>query len=512
MLKQEWLALWKDKKLMLSIAVMFIMPLLYSGMLLWAFWNPYGHLENLPVALVNNDEGYKFEGEQLQLGDELVENLRDNASFKFIETSSKEAEEMLAEQQAYIVIEIPAHFSQHATTLLDEQPQKLELKYKVDEASNFLSSKIGDSAINQIQTEVNEEVATTYAEQLFEVITTLSDGYGDAAQGADELTTGIDELKAGTTDLKGYLQQLASSTVTLSDGTKELASGISAATDGAAKLENGSAELASGTEQLAAGTEKLQQGALQVADGMTALNKGIQKASAGSSELVAGQRSLEQSMQQLASSSAQLADGTTAITANNSNLASSLAVLNTELSVALEQLPEEQRVVLQQAMTAVTASSTELAVKAEQVAQSAQAIATGTAQAQAGQQQLTTAAQSLEEGLQQLTTSGTQLAAGATKVATSTTSVSDAANKLHDGAQQITSNVAKLHDGLNDMNAGSNKLTAGTATLNEKSHELAIGSEAFKIDRNLYNAPWETLNKAREDYYESTADILLKDL
>lgn len=39
-----------------------------------------------------------------------------------------------------------------------------------------------------------------------------------------------------------------------------------------------------------------------------------------------------------------------------------------------------------------------------------------------------------------------------------------------------------------------------------------IGSEAFKIDRKLYNAPWETLKKAREDYYESTADILLKDL
>ena len=39
-----------------------------------------------------------------------------------------------------------------------------------------------------------------------------------------------------------------------------------------------------------------------------------------------------------------------------------------------------------------------------------------------------------------------------------------------------------------------------------------IGSEAFKIDRNLYNAHWETLKKAREDYYESTAAILLKDL
>ena len=38
------------------------------------------------------------------------------------------------------------------------------------------------------------------------------------------------------------------------------------------------------------------------------------------------------------------------------------------------------------------------------------------------------------------------------------------------------------------------------------------GSEAFKIDRDRYNAPWETLNLARKEYYESTGKILLKDL
>jgi len=38
------------------------------------------------------------------------------------------------------------------------------------------------------------------------------------------------------------------------------------------------------------------------------------------------------------------------------------------------------------------------------------------------------------------------------------------------------------------------------------------GSEAFKIDRSLYNAPWEALATAREDYYESTKKVLLKDL
>ena len=38
------------------------------------------------------------------------------------------------------------------------------------------------------------------------------------------------------------------------------------------------------------------------------------------------------------------------------------------------------------------------------------------------------------------------------------------------------------------------------------------GSEAFKIDRERYRAPWETLDRARKEYYESTGKVLLKDL
>lgn len=38
------------------------------------------------------------------------------------------------------------------------------------------------------------------------------------------------------------------------------------------------------------------------------------------------------------------------------------------------------------------------------------------------------------------------------------------------------------------------------------------GSEAFKIDRRRYSVAWEALTKAREEYYESTEKILLKDL
>ena len=38
------------------------------------------------------------------------------------------------------------------------------------------------------------------------------------------------------------------------------------------------------------------------------------------------------------------------------------------------------------------------------------------------------------------------------------------------------------------------------------------GSEAFKIDRERYNAAWMALDSARKEYYESTGKVLLKDL
>ena len=38
------------------------------------------------------------------------------------------------------------------------------------------------------------------------------------------------------------------------------------------------------------------------------------------------------------------------------------------------------------------------------------------------------------------------------------------------------------------------------------------GTEAFKIDRERYSGPWEALSNARQEYYQSTSKILLKDL
>ncbi len=40
-----------------ALVALLLMPLLYGALYLWSFWDPYGRLDRVPVALVNDDRG-----------------------------------------------------------------------------------------------------------------------------------------------------------------------------------------------------------------------------------------------------------------------------------------------------------------------------------------------------------------------------------------------------------------------------------------------------------------------
>ena len=67
------------------LGVVLIIPFIYSFFYLKAYWNPYGegNLDNLPVAIVNEDEGTK--------GDILVNTLKDKNDLKLeVENTDEE--------------------------------------------------------------------------------------------------------------------------------------------------------------------------------------------------------------------------------------------------------------------------------------------------------------------------------------------------------------------------------------------------------------------------------------
>ncbi|MFL6563139.1 MAG: YhgE/Pip domain-containing protein, partial [Bacillus sp. (in: firmicutes)] len=270
--KEELLAIVRNKKVLIPIIAVMFVPVLYAGMFLWAFWDPYAKLDELPVAVVIEDAGATLDGTHLKLGDDLVSKLKKNKQFGFEFVDKKEGYDNLKEQKYYMVIEIPKDFSKNATTLLDEQPEKLELIYTSNESYNFLSAQIGSTAVEKIKTAVAEKVTETYAETMFDQISELADGVVKASDGAGQISEGSVDLDKGSKDLNEGLATLAEKSI-------EFNKGIQSADEGSNKLEAGSKELYNGLSTLA---EK-----------SMALGNGVQAAASGSQQLVAGSSQLK---------------------------------------------------------------------------------------------------------------------------------------------------------------------------------------------------------------------------
>src|SRR5699024_5019892 len=247
-----------DKQLIIAIIAIIFVPMLYAGMFLWAFWDPYDQLEDLPVAIVNEDKAYEFEGEELNLGNEFVDNLKDEPDFNFHFVDKTVGYQGLQDEDYYLLIEIPEDFSKNAATVMDDTPQQLNLIYKPNEGSNFLASQIGDTALLNIEQALEEKITETYAEAIFDKIEEVAEGLNDASDATNELNDGAHDLKDGSETLEDNLITFSGKTVEFHDGVDQ--------------AYNGSGDLADGDDTLAAGIYELYDNSNKLFDAFIDLN------------------------------------------------------------------------------------------------------------------------------------------------------------------------------------------------------------------------------------------------
>ncbi len=476
MIKAEWLKILKTRKMLVSIIAVLFIPVMYAGMFLWAFWDPYAGLPNLPVAIVNEDKGAKMDEVKLDLGDTLVEKLVDSEQFNFIEVSKEQAEKGLNGRDYYMILEIPTNFSEHATTLLDDKPSKLVMNYIPNEGLNFLGAQIGETAMDRVRAEVNAQVSATYAEKLFDSIATLGDGFTEAADGSNKLDEGAQKVANGAKDLKGYLEQLASSTIELSNGTDKI-------TKGAGDAAKGANDLSTGLVKLQDGTVQLQKGAQQAANGATSLEQGLTQYTQGVAKVEAGLNTLNDKQQQISTGAASIAENAGALngaanqlTAGSAKVEAGITALSNQLQGMLASMPEEQAAVLKQTLAELQAGSANvhnglnsLSAGTEKLQAGANQVSTGATQIAAGQSEVLA-------GANALTAKSSALMEGAKGLQAGNTTLAAKLGELNAGVNTAVTGSKTLASGLNELANGTTTLNQGTSTLASKSGELAQGS------------------------------------
>lgn len=91
-------------KIIIFIVVLCI-PIIYSFFYLKSYWDPYGNLTDMKIAIVNLDKGVDGTNQ----GSELVKELKDKDVMDICEVSQDEANEGLQNAEYYATITIPSN-------------------------------------------------------------------------------------------------------------------------------------------------------------------------------------------------------------------------------------------------------------------------------------------------------------------------------------------------------------------------------------------------------------------
>ena len=410
MIKAEFENIAKHKILTATICAMMIIPFLYSVFFLKSVWDPYGNTGHLPVAVVNKDQSVKFQSKNFAVGDQLVDQLKENDDLDWHFVSAKKAQYGLSHKKYYMVITIPENFSKNATTVLNKKPKKMELTYKTNDSLNYIGEVISKQGATQVNASVKESVSEAYADTMFKVIKkvgggfktaangakklsdgskTLSDGLNTYTAGVDTVNKGVMTLNAGVVPLGSGVLQLTTGSSTLKNGIDTYTAGVDTVNGGVQTLKGSVPALTSGVGQLYTGSNALKDGVAnytkgtdQVADGIAQINSNVPVLKDGATQLVLGTGDLKKGVYGYTDGASQVNHGLTQLDSNSALLNKSVAglselpqgvaatyVLNSTINAGLKQIDTNE-------LDSMVSSMADVQSKKEQIAKLSGTLAT----------------------------------------------------------------------------------------------------------------------------------------
>lgn len=561
MIKVEWKNIAKSTWLKIVLCAIMIIPMIYACVFLGSMWDPYGKTDQLPVAVVNNDKEVEYNDSTMDIGKQLSDKLAKNDSMDFNIVSSSKAQKGLKDGKYYMVITIPENFSKNATTLLDDDPQTMMLTYTTNPQTNYIATKMDDSAMAKVKAEISSTVTKTYSKILFKNVKTLSKGFKTAADGSQKLSDGVNTAKDGNATITENLNTLASSALVFNDGADSLVKGLSAYTEGvstakagAQQLDNNSATLNNGAAQLKAGSSQLLS-AVQAAEKQ--LGDGINASAGQLNTLTSSNKQMAESSKQLSAALTQIQG---AIDSNNlvendaqaakkvdgmiSTLSTTISTMNNnaaqlnQLAAAekkqAEQLQATQPQAAQELMLKATSHATQAATLQQVASQLSSSINTDdlkqlstllngnaavlknqtaanakTQQLLASSQQLATANNtavgSLVTNLKtvQASMKGTSTSVG---MVGAVSQIDNGLSTLQSGLKTYTGGVKQVNNGLGTLasnnatlNSGASQLAEGALKISSGSNQLAAGSATFGEGLTTIGDGTNTLTSSLKD-------------
>ena len=184
-----------------------LIPSLYAWVNIKACWNPYANTGEIPVAVVNNDNGTNFNGTNINVGNQIIEELKKNKDIGWRFVSDWQGNYGLNEGDYYALIEIPSNFSSDLTSLATKDPIKPNIIYKANEKVNAIATKITDVAEEKLTDEIKSNFIDTVNKEAFNYLNKFGENVKKNESNILELKNTIDDAQNSLTKIQNYLDK-----------------------------------------------------------------------------------------------------------------------------------------------------------------------------------------------------------------------------------------------------------------------------------------------------------------
>lgn len=461
----------------LALIVAVLLPLAYGFLYLWAFWNPYENMKDVPVAVVNEDAGAFYEEEWQHYGKKITDELGRNDVLDWKFTDRKDAEDGLDRQEYYAVVIIPESFSSDLASAESDEPEQAVIFWETRDSTSFLFTTYFRNVIAVLGKEINKDIIPGFSEAAKVKLKEADGKLAEASEGAAALSDGLDALHNGSAALENNLREAEG-------GSRQLAGGLGALDRGSEGLNGALSELTEGASTLSSGIRSASSGAGALDGGIARLGEGAETLKDGSGKMLSGAAELASGANKLDARLDSVDESMSPFYPIFGRLSGIIVKINEKAPRSIPDYAAEAK----ERKDALLAGTGQLADGSSAIADKMADLDEGVGTLKDGIDTAADGAAALSEGLAALDEGSGALDEGLARTA-------DGARRYAKGVDSAYQGSQTLANGLSQLARGSGELTGGIASARQGAELLSAGLEEGRqeIGSSLPDSKIETL-------------------
>ena len=442
----------------IGLLFLLLLPTIIGATYLWSNWDPYGRLDQVPVAVVNLDQPVQVEAETIDAGDRLVTEMKADPVFDWHFVSEEEADQGLADGDYYMIVTIPADFSANLISGEGTDPTRAVVDIRLNDANGYLADLLALSAQSRLEAAIDRAAVGAYFDSVFANLDTVKVEVTDSASSAAQLavsataaTTQANDQSTGITTAKDSSSLILSGLADAKILSTQLVTSSSDAKAGSASLltaltgvENNSSNLASAADDVASTSQSL---ASSINPANSSVNAAVQPLGQASSDLPVISSNLQTISSNLTSLAQELAltpgidqSLVTEVIQNGADVAAAAGQTNSAANSVSGGYDSVQSA--SSDLSGASSDLTSLTASSAVVASEASAVSNGVSSA-------SSAASTVDSSIANLSTDATSLDASIGNLQLSAQQLDDGLGVLVTGSTALAENVSGIDTGLN---------------------------------------------------------------